>query len=291
MDLAFWRWRSAREDPLVFLHMPKCAGTSLVRSISAAAEVKTVLHGMDRTLFGSFDDFESIKRGRDHIYLCGLPKGSFDLVHGHFSLSTAMTAYPNGRYITVLREPRTRLVSSFLFNHSLSERKLSKLGTYADLILRGRGTLQSFLTLRDLAPLTDNVYARFLLSPHKEIPSSDFIREGSFERLYCDAVEKLRLFQFVGLLENPDLLKDLGNFLGNDLRPMMLNVTQETDTRSCPDIKSQLSQLQSGCLSRLSHLDLRLWNHIASSATTWKSGAPSAGALFDGYIDSRRRGD
>jgi hypothetical protein len=56
--------------PLIFIHVPKCSGTSLIQALVAAGIAPSAFSGFDGTLFGDFAAFESLSRQlRVSIYL------------------------------------------------------------------------------------------------------------------------------------------------------------------------------------------------------------------------------
>src|ERR1041385_7602136 len=98
--------------PLVSMHVPKCAGLALAQSLARAIGAESVAQGFDQTLFGTFSDFNSMSdEVRAKIHLHGLPPARpGELVHGHYALSSLVAAYPGAHLVTVMREPRCRLI-------------------------------------------------------------------------------------------------------------------------------------------------------------------------------------
>ena len=114
--------------PLAFMHIPKCAGASLKFGLQKALMPTRFVSGFDRTLFGLFEDFDSMDiELRSSIYKCGrdLPRDA-DYIGGHFSASTLFEAFPTAQYMTVLREPKSRLLSNWLYWRSTDDLSLSK---------------------------------------------------------------------------------------------------------------------------------------------------------------------
>jgi hypothetical protein len=48
--------------PLIFMHVPKCCGTSLIQALVAAGIARSAFAGFDGTLFGDFAAFESLSK-------------------------------------------------------------------------------------------------------------------------------------------------------------------------------------------------------------------------------------
>ena len=112
--------------PLVFMHVPKCGGISLVKSLIEAVTPSSIMGGFDLSLFGGFADFRSLDPAiQETIYLDRLPDGAFDFVGGHMAFSTLERRFPSARRMTVLRHPAARLISFYLYWRSLPTRNCS----------------------------------------------------------------------------------------------------------------------------------------------------------------------
>jgi hypothetical protein len=245
MRLPFWH---SHKTPILFMHLPKCGGTSISRAIGG----KRVLSGLDSTLLGDFCDYRSMaQRTQERLYLGPLTAGAFDFVHGHFAMSTLLEAFPRGRLMTVLREPHARARSNFRYAELLPPDKLEKLGTYAERLARHRGR-PSFFEAPELASITDNVFARFLLAPdHPDIPPGRFIDTRAHEAVYQAAAARLKRFAFLATLEDPALETKLSDFVGRALQLERRNVTRDHAGVEVP--------------GRLVAIDERLWQVARSS--------------------------
>ena len=133
--------------PLVFMHIPKTAGTALTAALSASLSPRHFVSGFDRVFFGDFNGFDTIDPAlRQSIYLesKNLPANG-DFVSGHISFSTLRRVYPAAQYFTVFREPVSRLLSFWLYWWSQTESQLRSWGDWANYVKRSRVPLGEFL--------------------------------------------------------------------------------------------------------------------------------------------------
>jgi len=273
-----------RAKATLFMHVPKCGGVSLTNSLIEALRPLSRLEGFDRSLFGDYQDFESFQsENRPNIYMDVLPEGDFDFIAGHMALSTLKARFPEGRYMIVLREPRVRLVSLFLYWRSLPETELARFGSWSSLLRLSQSGLFDFLVAKKLACQTDNLFARLLLRPHAAIPDGDFTPSSERHALYEEAKRKIDEFDFVDLLENPKLE---GNISFSLTRPFRLCRDNETPVRSdLPiDIEKELSEDVRNRLESLTEIDRQLWAHVAQRQDLLNDKSPSADHRFAAYV-------
>ena len=103
-----------------------------------------------------------------------------------------------------------------------------------------------------------NLLTRLLLWPHPDIPAGDFIDEGLHRRLHREAAKKLDSFDFVGILENPQLEENISAWLGVPFRLRRDNETVvREDLRT--DLAEDFSPATDRRLRRLTAIDCRLW--------------------------------
>lgn len=249
--------------PLVVMHVPKCAGTSLRNSLIDCLAPGSTLGGFDECGYGGFREFHTLHpQVQDSIHHGRLAAGAFDLVCGHISASSLRTRFPGAPLMTVLREPRIRLVSFFLHWRSHEEEELALWGQYADRIRLSHGRFVDFVHSREIAGWTDNLLTRFLLWPHPEIPDDDFIDQRRHKRLFEEAKASLHEFDFVDILENARLESNISAWLG---RPFSLRKDHETKPRH--DLRTDLSRefdnRADRQVERLTAIDNRLWSFCA----------------------------
>jgi len=176
------------------MHVPKPGGIALTNCLIEGLAPRTPLsEAFDGVLFGGFNSFESVDCSmRRHIYLdpAALPQGA-DFVSGHISLSTLTQNYAGTNAITVLREPRSRVLSLMLYWRRFSDDQLKPWGDWAHYVSLARQSLIDFLSHGEIACQVDNVCTRLLLWPHRLIPNSGFIEGSADEVLIGEAFARL----------------------------------------------------------------------------------------------------
>jgi hypothetical protein len=156
----------SNRGPLVFMHLPKCAGTSMVSSLLEVTVPDMLIRsGLDPCLFGTFTDFDSLDDQVRQTLFRGKSSESanYEFVSGHVAYSTLKQHFPRARFMTVLRRPASRLLSHFFYWRSLSEDALRPWGSFAERIRLSHGSLSEFLSAREIACQTDNLLTRFLV--------------------------------------------------------------------------------------------------------------------------------
>jgi hypothetical protein len=251
--------------PTIFMHIPKTSGMALTKGLSEAIAPAQTLLGFDGVLFGGFRDFNSIDAAmRRNIYLdpSKLPPG-VGLVAAHMAVSTTMRAYPKGQYITVLREPHTRILSHWLYWRSLTDDSLATWGTWAAFLRQARKPLSEFLTCRDVACQVDNLCVRMLLWPHPLIPDNDFIATRDDGVLLGEAITRLERFAYADLVENPDLRSKLESWLGRRFVYPRTNETTPVPKPFKTLLHEELTAKALEMLEACGRLDLKLWLALA----------------------------
>jgi hypothetical protein len=216
-----------RSRSLLFMHIPKTAGSSLHAALFEALHPSIALKGFDLVHFGSFSDFSSIReeiRRTIYFFPDAMPARA-ELVSGHIACSSLCQRFPRGQLITVLREPVSRILSHWLYWRSLTDDQLMPWGSWGDLAKQSRLRLTEFLNSRRLACDLDNVIVRMLLWPHKPMPVDDFIDPHDDRRLLAQAWRILRNFDFVDVIENPRLSDNLQEWLKYPFALARLNET------------------------------------------------------------------
>jgi hypothetical protein len=256
-----------RTRPLVFMHVPKCSGTSLIQALLAAGIAHSVFSGFDRTMFGDFAAFESIGgKVRNSIYLDenDLPR-AIDFVAAHMSLSTLSRSFPAGQLLTLFREPTSRLLSLWIFWRSHTDDQLLQWGgEWGDRVRRSRRPLVDFLRTREVACQTDNQLVRMLLCPHSLIPTDDFIDDRHDTALVQAAAERLARFSFLDLIENQTLASNLANWLGRPVTLGRLNETTNIPRSLKTSMTHELTDDAWVLLDARSRIDLQLWLALAA---------------------------
>jgi hypothetical protein len=247
------------------MHIPKTSGMALTKGLSEAVAPAKTLLGFDRVLFGGFRDFNSIDPAvRRNIYLdpSELPP-DVGLVAAHMAVSTTTRAYPKAQYVTMLREPHTRILSHWLYWRSLSDDTLATWGTWAEILRQARNSLSEFLTCRDVACQVDNLSVRMLLWPHRLIPDDDFIATRDDDVLLGEAISRLERFAYADLVENPDLRTKLESWLGRSFIYTRTNETTPVPKPFKTSLHEELSPKALDMLEAHGRLDLKLWMTLA----------------------------
>jgi hypothetical protein len=254
-----------RAVPLVFMHVPKTSGVALTQNLIEAIAPRHVLHAHDRVLSGEFDAFDKIDpdKIRNH-YLdpAELPSDA-DFVCGHLSFSTPLQKYRTAQFMTLLREPVSRILSNWLYWRSHSDDELHAWGAWGKEMAKAREPLIDFLSRRDCASNTDNVHVRMLLWPHRLIPNGDFIDERDDGTLTSEAVARLKQFAYVDVLENPRVEANLQVWLGRPFKHASRNETRPVPAPLKTPLHKELTPDAFDLLHIRSRLDLKLWTILA----------------------------
>jgi hypothetical protein len=256
------------QNPLVFTHIPKTAGTSLREAVVASLRPEVVFNGFGRAALGSFSDIDSLHPSIRR--LIALDSADFpadvQFISGHIAPSETRARFPEADHFTVLREPRVRLVSNWLFARAHSDFNLRRWGGLATWMRAARSPLLDYVDNRDVAAHVDNVSLRFLLWPHDLIPSDGFIDPIHDDELFEEAVAMLDTFAYVGIVEDPNYVADLGEWLG---RPLSLERLQQVSGLAQPDSPDLAAEVSGGGADLLrwrTRIDARLWSHLAARA-------------------------
>jgi Sulfotransferase family len=252
--------------PLMFMHVPKCCGTSLIQALVVAGIARSAFSGFDEMLFGDFTAFESLSEQlRLSIYLNtnDLPKRTA-FVAAHMSFSTLSRGFPGGQLLTLLREPVSRLLSLWLFWRSHTDEQLRDWGRWGDRVRNSRHPLVDFLRATQIACQTDNQLLRLLLWPHRLIPRNDFIDDRHDATLIQAAAERLTRFSFVDLIENQTFESSPASWLGRPIALGKFNQTANIPQSLKTPLAYQLTDEAWALLEARSRLDLKLWLALAA---------------------------
>ena len=246
------------------MHIPKTSGMALTSALVSALDPAVMVAGHDRSLFGSFRDFDSIDLLRCGIHdsAAVLPKEA-DLVAGHIALSTLRDAYPLARRLTLLREPTTRLLSHWLFWRQHTDAELAIWGKWANRVTLARQPLETFLRETSLACQTDNLTLRMLLWPHPLIQGDQFIDPAFDRQLVDEAATRLDSFDFVDVVEDAALTHRLWAWLGHSVVYRRHNETRAIPQQWRSALHRELTPEAYDLLDARSRLDLLLWHEVA----------------------------
>ena len=248
------------------MHIPKTSGTAVISGLMTALASPAVVGGFDRSLFGSFQDFDSLQgSARCQIYdsPASLRKDAA-LVAGHFAFSTLRDAYPLAQRFTILREPMSRLLSHWLFWRQHTDEDLAPWGNWADRVRQARKPLTDFAGDPLLACQTDNLMLRMLLWPHPLVPAAQFIDPVHDGQLVRQAMARLLEFDFVDVVEDGAFLHRLQCWLGRPFAHNRVNETRAIPQQFRTPLHGELTPEAYDLLDARSRLDFRLWAAIAA---------------------------
>jgi len=275
------RQAALSKDAFVFLHIPKSAGTSVSVALDRSRFRNKAIGLLDGILFGAFDRFDEIGEGL-RSKLIHLPNASvdpnWDLVSGNLSLPTIRRLFPQHRIFTIMREPRSRLISHWLYWRSLDQSQLWQWGAWAEIVARSYVPLGVFLADRQIAAPTDNLVVRMLLGDHPLIPTSDFIPRSADRAVLAAARTKIASLGFTGVIEDEQLSERIGRFIGEDFRLPHSNVTGAQPNDRPADLSHELNADTLDSLYNRSRLDRELW--IGAATPLFKNAEIAADAAF-----------
>jgi hypothetical protein len=189
-----------------------------------------------------------------------------DAVAGHLSPSTTRARFAELRQLTLLREPRTRIVSHWLYWRAQTNLSMRGWGDWVAYVKLARASLGYFLDDPDAAFATDNVITRFLVWPHPVIPDDDFIDEAHDQELVELALATLEGFDFVGVIEDQLVAERLARRLDTELVPIRSAESPFLRRPGNGDIAGQCHDATATeLLERRSRLDAVLWDHVAAN--------------------------
>ena len=248
-----------------FVHVPKSAGSSVKNAVVHHCDPATVATlELDRVLFGSFDRFDEMPaRTRSTIAVDGADAlGGFDVVMGHFGVASLSPHFTSSETMTVLREPRTRLLSHYTFWRGWDPARHADWDPYDASRRAVASTWVEFLTDPSIASQTDNLVARMLLSPHPSIPLDGFIDPADDDALVSAASAVLDGFGFADVVERgPALWTALSDWLETGVEPERTLVTSlSADT----DWATSITPAATAALARRTAIDARLWSRVAA---------------------------
>jgi hypothetical protein len=272
--------QSAMDRPLAFMHVPKTSGCALRAGLCEVLPSTACIAGWDRVAFGAFRSFETMSpEFRQLVYEALPPANGIDFVTGHIAYSTLIQGRPAARFMTVLRESRSRVLSLWLYWRCLPEEAISSQGAWRRVLRLAREPLVKFLNHPEAACHTDNVTVRMLLWPHPLIPDDGFIDGAADERLASEAAARLKAFEFADVIENPRLEDNVRAFLARPFVYRRVNETVVPSELRC-SLEEELTDEALHLLEHRSRLDRELWRAVVAERI---AGADSTALTDDAF--------
>jgi hypothetical protein len=265
---------------VAFLHIPKTGGTSLAHVLESGFTTEEI-----------FPDRFGVGR-HPARYLAG-----FRLFHGHYSMQDILLIPGRVRVVTVIREPRARLISQYRFHRSI----ILEASAARNDVLVSKAALSFEDYLRDPEvrqhPGVDNPATRSLFALHPGVPEP--LRMAAAEEYRCGALSRgtavavacaaLDVMSWVSTTETlDDRAQLLGTALGIDFdlsrlgeRRMVTDAMAATDSsryRAADPVAldARIEEL----LEPLTNLDARVHAHARAHAPDPAHAPSPAGAEF-----------
>lgn len=251
--------------PVAFLHVPKCAGTSL------AVALRTALPGhrwapwtFDRDQFGPYADRELSDDLRERTLPDPSAFRGFDAAIGHFSLPSLLARFDAVDVVTILREPRCRLLSHHQYWRSLGPELDAAHDTWADInAVAQELDFGDWLADLRVAYQTDNLFARMLVPHHPGIRPDAFIAASDVPAVLDAALAEVDRLGWVDLIERGEAMwRDLGARFGVSLTEARANVTETERGRPSP-ADELLGATAAGRLRDRTVIDRAIWRAVA----------------------------
>ncbi len=200
-----------KDDTLIFLHIPKAAGTTFNKIIDRQFNTKAVFanNKIVRAKLGNdwmqYDPIQREELAKNQLQsLTAEERNKIQLLRGHMEFGWHDCFENNCTYITFLREPVERVISQFYYIKRLKGHKLEQIITKENL------SLSEFVE-RGLSVVTDNGMTRKIAGLSDSVGFQEYD-----ESLLDTAKENIdKHFGFVGISEQFDKsLMILSDFLG-----------------------------------------------------------------------------
>lgn len=211
------------------MHIPKCAGSSLSTILQSCFKIEDVCpKRLDKFLFGSFNPRQIInKETRDLIILDDEIESvkKYKLLIGHFVLDTILDYEPE-IIITILREPRSRILSHYFFWRSVPIEVAMSWLPYSVSMYAKTQSFEKFIENSEVADQIDNLLCR-QIADQKLIPQGRYIREDEDECIIQSCFKKINLFSYIGFTEYfGDIVQYVSDLFSSHLDSYHINKTK-----------------------------------------------------------------
>lgn len=221
---------SPQPSTICFLHVPKSGGSSVHAAIERALTPDALApQRQDTSVFCDFHDFELLRPEARATLVVDprdlLSLGRHRIVVGHFSLDTLRQVAPLSSIFTILREPRARLLSLYLYWRTLG---VSDFWQPYRATEHAHRPLAEFLSEPRLAPVVDNQVCRMLLGNDARLPKVGFATQMDVAEIASQAIERLEELGFVGVLElGESMWRGVERLLDVPLQRLTVNATDD----------------------------------------------------------------
>jgi hypothetical protein len=216
--------------PRCFLHVPKCGGTSIHAALETALPAGALApRRMDTSILCGSRELEHVPASTRKIVVASREElhsiEGYRAISGHFSLPTLLEVTAAPWIGTVLREPRARLLSLYLYWRQPKVFDMWRPYSNDRYALQ---PLHRFVAEPRVAPAIDNQVCRMLLAGDPRIPSAGFISDTDVAGIATDAIGRLDSLGFVGVLElGEQAWRGLSRLFEVTLAPRRMNVAGE----------------------------------------------------------------
>jgi hypothetical protein len=249
-----------------FLHVPKCAGSSVQAALEAALPLGAVApKRFDVSVFCNFNEFNQLRPEVRALVATSaeemLALDRYSIVSGHFSLPSLLALAPARAIASIVREPRSRLLSLYAY---WKVTDLSFWEPYAA-HAHSQSPLHVFLDEPAVAPVVDNQLCRLVLFGNRRFSNHGFIRPDEVEEVASEAIKQVDELGFVGLRESPDAFwLGLSTFFGVKLEPQVVNVTSHAHEVSFLPEVDFINATALELLERRTAADRIVYQHVVS---------------------------
>jgi hypothetical protein len=251
------------DERIVFQHIPKAAGSSVIGALNTLFEPHQVVMGATREILRSLSE-EQLAQIR--------------LVTGHLTAKEVDSIPGPKRVLTFLREPAARILSLYYFWKSMTAEFAANM---AGPPLAKQRSLLEFL--RSSEPVVrsniENGITRRFIAGRALAADSSVMTQTTSESLAEMAMRRLRSYHFVGFQETFDedvaaMLRGIGHAPRNAPRNNMLADLPETDARYERSERESITPDIEAELARLTTADSILYAMAFAERDRWRSKLP-----------------